>query len=134
MNRFILRYCNLAVIVFTATIYSATELPPLDVIVHKLFGTTRQEEIMLNRIVPYAGAHLGGVHVDTSTTPNRFYIMDSANNRILGYNGFKAVTLPDGPYPQPDIVLGRKLIGICSILIYSLYIIYVLRFLYKILL
>ena len=109
-NRFIFLYCNLAVITFTATVYSATILPPLDVTVHKLLGTTRQEEIMLNRIVPYAGAHLGGVHIDTSTTPNRFYIMDSANNRVLGYNGFKAATLPDGPFPEPDIVIGQPAI------------------------
>jgi hypothetical protein len=62
---------------------AATNLPPLDMAVARLLGTSRQEEIMLNRIVPWAGAHLGGVHIDTNRVPNRFYILDSANNRIL---------------------------------------------------
>ena len=89
------------------TALAADQLPPLDVAVTKYIGTTRSEEIMLNRIVPYAGAHLGGVHVDTSTTPNRFYVFDAGNNRILGYREFKPVTHPGGPYPTPDIVIGQ---------------------------
>src|SRR5215510_11592792 len=68
---------------------AATNLPPLDLVVARLLGTSRQEEIMLNRIVPWAGAHLGGVHIDTNRVPNRFYVLDSANNRILGFYGYK---------------------------------------------
>ncbi|MCX7002475.1 MAG: hypothetical protein NTV22_04280 [bacterium] len=87
--------------------FAAEPLPALDLSINKSFGTTRREEVMLNRIVPYAGAHLGGVHVDTSKTPNRFYVFDSLNNRVLGYNGFKEVTLPNGPFPPADIVIGQ---------------------------
>ncbi|MCX7003213.1 MAG: hypothetical protein NTV22_08070 [bacterium] len=87
--------------------FAATPLPALDLAISKYLGTTRQEEIMLNRIVPYAGAHIGGVHVDTRTNPPRIYLFDSANNRILGFNGWKPVTLPNGPYPAADIVIGQ---------------------------
>ncbi len=87
--------------------FAATPLPALDLAISKYLGTTRQEEIMVNRIVPYAGAHIGGVHVDTSKNPPRIYLFDSANNRILGFNGWKPVTLPNGPYPQADIVIGQ---------------------------
>ncbi len=62
---------------------------------------------MMNRIVPYAGTHIGGVHVDTSKNPARIYLFDSANNRILGFNGWQPATLPNGPYPSADIVIGQ---------------------------
>ncbi len=87
--------------------FAATPLPAMDLAISKFLGTTRQEEIMLNRIVPYAGAHVGGVHVDTSKNPPRIYLFDSANNRILGFNGWQPVTLPNGPYPSADIVIGQ---------------------------
>ncbi len=87
--------------------FAATPLPALDLAISKYLGTTRQEEIMVNRIVPYAGAHIGGVHVDTSKNPPRIYLFDSANNRILGFNGWKPATLPNGPYPWADIVIGQ---------------------------
>jgi len=87
--------------------FAATPLPALDLAISKYLGTTRQEEIMLNRIVPYAGAHIGGVHVDTSKNPPRIYLFDAANNRILGFNGWKPATLPNGPYPCADIVIGQ---------------------------
>jgi len=87
--------------------FAATPLPALDLAISKYLGTTRQEEIMLNRIVPYAGAHVGGVHVDTHKNPPRIYLFDSANNRILGFNGWQPVTLPNGPWPSADIVIGQ---------------------------
>ncbi len=90
-----------------ASSFAATPLPALDVAISKYLGTTRQEEIMLNRIVPYAGAHIGGIHVDTSRTPARLYIFDSANNRILGYRQWSPATLPNGPFPPADIVIGQ---------------------------
>lgn len=90
-----------------APVFAATPLPALDVAITKYLGTTRQEEIMLNRIVPYAGAHIGGVHVDTSRTPARLYIFDSANNRILGYRKWRPAILPNGPFPHADIVIGQ---------------------------
>lgn len=94
-------------IFMTATSFAATPLPALDLAISKYLGTTRQEEIMLNRIVPYAGAHIGGVHVDTSHTPPRLYLFDSANNRILGYRKWSPAVLPNGPFPHADIVIGQ---------------------------
>jgi sugar lactone lactonase YvrE len=74
--------------------------------VARWLGTSRPEEIMLNRIVPWAGAHLGGVHIDTRQEPNRFYVLDSANNRILGFYGFKRGA-SDSVFLPADIVIGQ---------------------------
>src|SRR5207249_458255 len=85
---------------------AATNLPPLDLTVTRLLGTSRPEEIMLNRIVPWGGAHLGGVHIDTGRVPNRFYVLDSANNRILGFYGFKRGVF-NAEFLPADIVIGQ---------------------------
>ncbi len=87
--------------------FAATPLPAMDLAISKFLGTTRQEEIMQNRIVPYAGASTCGVHIDTSKSPVRYYLFDAANNRILGFKGWQPVTLPNGPYPSADIVIGQ---------------------------
>lgn len=100
-------YTVVCVILTTLAIPAATPLPIKDMSCIKMFGTTRSEEVMLNRIVSYAGAHLGGVHVDTSQTPNRFYVFDAGNNRILGFAQFKEAGVPNGPYHGADIVLGQ---------------------------
>ena len=108
MKPYQLTLSTLSTLAFAASAaLAATPLPALDFAINKYLGTTRQEEIMLNRIVPYAGAHIGGVHVDTSKNPARIYLFDSANNRILGFNGWQPVTLPNGPYPWADIVIGQ---------------------------
>jgi hypothetical protein len=86
----------------TATCYAAsgsiTELPNT---LYKLFGQPNPRETMINRIVPNACFHAGGVVVDRSHTPERIYVLDSGNNRILGFNGFKAAPAP------ADIVIGQ---------------------------
>ncbi len=97
----------LVAIVIGAALTLSAALPTMDMPISKLLGTTRQEEIMQNRIVPYAGAHVGGVHVDTSKSPPRIYMFDSMNNRILGFKGWQPVTLPNGPWPSADIVIGQ---------------------------
>jgi len=83
-----------------------SHLPAMDCTVTKYLGTSGADEAFLNRIVPNVGAHLGGVYVDRSRTPNRFYVFDSANNRILGYYGFRPAN-PGGTFPPADIVLGQ---------------------------
>ena len=42
----------------------------------------------------------------TSHTPNRFYVFDSANSRILGFYGFRPA-YPDGTFPPADLVIGQ---------------------------
>ena len=103
---FLLAVC-ISTVGSVAISFAATPLPALDLAICKYLGTTRQEEIMCNRIVPYAGAHIGGVHVDTSQNPPRYYLFDSANNRILGYLGWQPAVLPNGPYASADIVIGQ---------------------------
>ena len=87
----------------------AAPLPHIPHIVDKLFGQPDTKQTMINRIMPNACFHPGGVHIDTSRTPNRIYILDSGNNRILGFNGFKGGEDPSftGPYPSADIVIGQ---------------------------
>lgn len=86
--------------------FGGAALPAMDCDVTKYLGTSGPNEVMLNRIVAYAGAQMGGVHVDTSHTPNRFYVFDSANSRILGFYGFRPAN-PDGTFPPADIVIGQ---------------------------
>ncbi|MCX7846460.1 MAG: hypothetical protein N2595_00280 [bacterium] len=109
LKRHVITSCAVLLLV-AAPLLAAPPLPALELTIIKLLGTTRQEEIMLNRIVPYAGAHIGGVHVDTSRTPARLYLFDSANNRILGFRKWSPATLPDGPFAHADIVIGQPAI------------------------
>jgi sugar lactone lactonase YvrE len=88
------------------TIHASPPLPALDWAITKHLGTTGAEEVMLNRITPSSGAHLGGIHVDAGRTPNRFYAFDSANNRILGFYGYRPPNA-DGSFPPADIVIGQ---------------------------
>jgi sugar lactone lactonase YvrE len=85
---------------------AASPLPPRDFTVTLYLGTSGGDEVFLNRVVPNAGAHLGGVHVDTSQSPNRLYVFDSANNRILGFYGYRPAN-PDGSFPPADLVIGQ---------------------------
>jgi DNA-binding beta-propeller fold protein YncE len=89
-----------------STALGAGSLPDLPLTVTRMLGTTSQREIMMNRTVPWAGVSLGGVHVDQSKTPNRIYVFDSNNNRILGFYGYRAPRA-DGTFPSADIVIGQ---------------------------
>lgn len=66
------------------------------------FGQPNLRETMVNRIVPNRAFHVGGVHIDTSTEPNRIYILDSGNNRILGFDSTEMY-----PDREADIVIGQ---------------------------
>jgi sugar lactone lactonase YvrE len=93
--------------VFLSTIIRAADpLPALDWTITKYLGTTGSEQVMLNRVTPSSGCHLGGVHIDKSRTPHRYYVYDSANNRILGFHGWRGVR-SDGTFPPADIVIGQ---------------------------
>jgi len=71
--------------------------------VDKILGQPNERETMLNRIVPNRGFYIGGVHIDTSTEPNRIYVLDTGNNRILGFEGY------EGPKQHADIIIGQEL-------------------------
>ena len=105
-NRTCLGTLLLALAMHGSSASGATNLPAMDCEVVKYLGTSGRNEVMLNRIVPYAWAQMGGVHVDTRHTPNRFYVFDSANSRILGFYGFRPAN-PDGTFPPADLVIGQ---------------------------
>ncbi len=97
-----------AVVLLTlaAPVVAQTLLPPLDWKVTKYLGTTAASEVMLNRITPSSAAHLSGIHVDAARTPVRYYGFDSANNRILGFYGWRPANA-DGSFPPADLVIGQ---------------------------
>lgn len=81
-------------------------LPHLDWKATKYLGTTAEAEVMLNRITPSSAGHLSGIHVDAARTPARYYGFDAANNRILGFYGWRPANV-DGSFPPADIVIGQ---------------------------
>ena len=70
----------------TTTIH---EPPPLSGAVSRpiLFGQTNATEASPNTVSPFKMFHGAGIIVDTSSVPNKVYVVDSGNNRILGYDG-----------------------------------------------
>jgi sugar lactone lactonase YvrE len=50
-----------------------------------VFGKPNFKQITVNDVVPYRAFQPQGVVVDRSATPNRVYVFDSGNQRILGF-------------------------------------------------
>lgn len=65
----------------------AAEIPGMEVQILKLFGQKSFTETSRNAVTPKEIYHAPGVVVDRSSTPNKVYVFDSGNNRILGFNG-----------------------------------------------
>lgn len=95
-----------SIFIVPSEVKGATPLPLQSWTITKYLGSTGSEQVMLNRITPSSGCQLGGVHIDRSRTPNRYYVFDSANNRILGFYGWRGVRA-DGTFPPADIVIGQ---------------------------
>jgi hypothetical protein len=71
----------------------------------KLFGQTDPGQTTRNAASPFGIYHSSGVVVDRSSTPNKIYVVDSGNNRILGYDGMPNGDGTDAPavvFGQPD--------------------------------
>ncbi|MDP3758119.1 MAG: hypothetical protein Q8Q86_00210, partial [Candidatus Daviesbacteria bacterium] len=66
-----------------------------------LFGQKDMGSATRQSVTANAAYHGSGVIVDTSSTPNKVYFVDSGNNRILGFNG------GDGTAKSADIVIGQ---------------------------
>ena len=77
-------------------------VPDLEWCVSSFFGQPNLRETMINRIVPSRAFHAGGVHVDSSQETERIYVVDSGNNRILGFLGTEMSADRDA-----DIVIGQ---------------------------
>src|SRR3989344_49164 len=54
---------------------------------YKLFGQRYPTEIARNTVTQKKVYHAAGVIVDKSSTPNKVYVADTGNNRVLGFNG-----------------------------------------------
>lgn len=66
---------------------SGDSLTPQTFSVLKIFGQTKDTETSRNLPSKKGIYHASGVLVDRSSTPNKVYVVDTGNNRILGYNG-----------------------------------------------
>jgi sugar lactone lactonase YvrE len=106
MNKHITLLFLLGISIKPTITHAAEPLPTLDWTVTRYLGTTGSEQVMLNRTTPSSGCHLGGVHIDKSRTPHRYYVFDSANNRVLGFHGWRD-PLPDGTFPPADVIIGQ---------------------------
>jgi hypothetical protein len=53
--------------------------------VFRLFGHTSPKDYSINLLTLSKASHAVGVAIDKSVTPNRVYVADSGNNRILGW-------------------------------------------------
>ena len=71
-------------------------LPTIPYFIDKILGQPNFKETMVNQIVANRAFHVGGVHIDSQ---DRTYVVDSGNNRILGFQSYQ------GPNQNADIVL-----------------------------
>src|SRR3989338_5450981 len=76
---------NLFIVILFSNIVFAYTNVSLSVI--NTFGQPDSQQRMYNYIVPNKAFHVAGVIVDNHTSPNRIYIADFGNNRILGFDG-----------------------------------------------
>lgn len=80
-----------------------------DISYFNLFG---QKDIMnatRNKVGTDGMYHSSGVAVDKSSTPNKIYVVDSGNSRILAFNGLDGTgpKVPDMVFGQPDFNQGN---------------------------
>ena len=76
----------------------SASLPTIPYFIDKILGQPNFKETMVNQIVANRAFHVGGVHIDSQ---NRIYVVDSGNNRILGFQNYQ------GPNQNADIVIGQ---------------------------
>lgn len=62
-------------------------LPAINPITITMFGQKSITEAAQNAVTGKGLEHASGVLVDTNSSPNKVYVVDTGNNRILGYNG-----------------------------------------------
>ena len=99
---------------------------PNDLVADKILGHDSFKEVIPKETVPFKLAGSGGVLVDTSVKPNRVYVFDGMNSRILGYRnlgycsnkspctdnsdcqkGQCLIDLGKGGAKTPDLVIGQ---------------------------
>ena len=78
---------------------------PGDLWADAILGQPDFTEITMNQVVPFKLFNPGAVLVDRGTTPNRAYIWDSGNSRVLGIDLAKCYQEPGSC--SADIVIGQ---------------------------
>ncbi len=71
------------------------ETPDEDIL---LFGQEDLSQTGPDTIVPNRMYHAAGITIDKSSNPNRVYVVDSGNSRVLGFNSL-GVCQPEGVVP-----------------------------------
>lgn len=76
-----------------------------------ILGQSDFSQMSMNTVGPQRLARPGGVFVDRVSSPNRLYVYDAGNNRILGFSNVGVLspnqTTTGAPAWSPDIVLGQ---------------------------
>ncbi|MCA9308583.1 hypothetical protein KC980_03650 [candidate division WWE3 bacterium] len=63
----------------------ASNITQVNYDIEAVIGQINTKETNYNSVVPNRVFHPGGVLIDTTSTPNKAYVYDSGNNRILGF-------------------------------------------------
>jgi len=76
-----------------------------------VLGQSDFSQMAMNTVVANRVARPGGVFVDRVSSPNRLYVFDAGNNRILGFSNLGVLSpnqsVTTGVTWAPDIVLGQ---------------------------
>ncbi len=76
-----------------------------------ILGQSDFSQMSMNTVVANRVARPGGVFVDRVSSPNRLYVFDAGNNRILGFSNVGVLSpnqsVTTGVTWAPDIVLGQ---------------------------
>lgn len=86
-----------------------------DLVSDLVLGQSDFYQSIPGRISPNKVAHPGGVHVDRSTKPNRIYIFDGANSRLLGYKSLGTCSTKPTIACTSDSDCSENNGGICQI-------------------
>lgn len=84
-----------------AELLAATDFQKRGISFLKVFGQKSWKDFSPGKVVGSRGYHVAGVVVDRSSQPNRIYIADAGNNRILGFRSDASQTA-DLVFGQPD--------------------------------
>ena len=73
----------------------------------KNYGQRSIQDITEDTVTKDKIYHASGLVVDTYSSPNKLYVVDKGNSRILGYSDVNSTTVPDIVIGQPSFISAR---------------------------
>src|SRR5260221_10595817 len=106
------RMLRLAAGTLTVALYAAMVMGAVgDTTADRVLGQFDFSHKIANLVDAKGFNGLGSVAIDASATPNRLYVVDGANNRVLGYKDVTTFTnggAADLVIGQPDFISGTS--------------------------